>query len=112
MHSRFIEDRRCKADGEHLDNPVKTRLTDEEFDRLERHAEKRHGGVLSHTLREYLLMSMDMVERREQALIEALDSGQNRDELQREITQALMAQIVDQRMTERLAARVAQQQTA
>ncbi|MCE3025757.1 hypothetical protein [Salinicola sp. DM10] len=112
MHSRFIEDRRCKAEGEHLDNPVKTRLTDEEFDRLERHAEKRHGGVLSHTIREFVLLGMDMAEKRQAALVDILDTGQNWDDLQRDITQALMAQIVDQRMTERLAARVVQQQTA
>lgn len=103
MLSRIAEgDRRCKPEGEHLDNPTRVRWKDSEYEALEQLAAMRHQGVIAHAIRECTLLGMDMLEARQDLLLSRLAEGLGVEQAQEEMLAALMANLVEARIGERL----------
>ena len=103
MLSRVAEgDRRHKPEGEHLDNPTRVRWKDAEFVALERRAAMYHEGVIAHAIREYTLAGMKVLEARQDAQLSRLAGDLGMEQAQEEMLAALMATLVEARISERL----------
>ncbi|MFG6159655.1 hypothetical protein ACGTNG_12685 [Halomonas sp. 1390] len=103
MLSRIAEgDRRHKPEGEHLDNPTRVRWKDAEFVSLEKLAAMRHEGVIAHAIRECALIGMDVLEARQDVLLARLAENLGMEHAQEEMLAALMANLVEARISERL----------
>lgn len=103
MLSRIAEgDRRFKPEGEHLDNPTRVRWKDAEYLALEQLAAMRHDGVIAHTIRECTLIGMEVLEARQDVLLARLAENLGMQQAQEDMLAALMANLVDARISERL----------
>tara|TARA_R110002051_G_scaffold61177_1_gene112088 strand:- start:591 stop:962 length:372 start_codon:yes stop_codon:yes gene_type:complete len=95
-----------KAEGEHLDNPARVRFKDSEYLALEQVAAMRHGGVISHAIRECALVGMEVINLRQDVLLKRLAEGQSMQAAQNEMVEALMAHLIENRITEQMMQRL------
>ncbi|MFI8748812.1 hypothetical protein ACIGG6_02235 [Vreelandella lionensis] len=95
-----------KAEGEHLDNPARVRFKDSEYLALEQAAEMRHGGVISHAIRECALVGMEVIKLRQDVLLDRLAKGESVQTAQQEMVEALMAHLIENRITEQMMQRL------
>jgi len=95
-----------KAEGEHLDNPARVRFKDSEYLALEQVAEMRHGGVISHAIRECALVGMEVINLRQDVLLDRLAKGESVQTAQQEMVEALMAHLIENRITEQMMQRL------
>ena len=95
-----------KAQGEHLDNPARVRFKDSEYLALEQVAEMRHGGVISHAIRECALVGMEVINLRQDVLLKRLAEGQSMQAAQDDMVEALMAHLIENRITEQMMQRL------
>ena len=95
-----------KADGEHLDNPARVRFKDEEYLALEQVAAMRHGGVISHAIRECALVGMEVISLKQDVLLQRLAAGDSVQSAQDEVMAALMAHLLETRITEQMMQRL------
>jgi len=95
-----------KSDGEHLDNPARVRFKDEEYLALEQVAAMRHQGVISHAIRECALVGMEVINLRQDVLLQRLTEGDSLQSAQDEVMAALMAHLLETRITEQMMQRL------
>lgn len=95
-----------KQQGEHLDNPARVRLKDSEYIALEQVAAMRHGGVISHAIRECALVGMEVINLRQDVLLKRLTEGDSLQAAQEEVMAAPMAHLLETRITEQMMQRL------
>lgn len=95
-----------KPEGEHLDNPARVRLKDSEYLALEQVAAMRHGGVISHAIRECALVGLEVINLKQDVLLQRLAAGESLQTAQEEVMTALMAHLLETRITEQMMQRL------
>ena len=66
----------------------------------------RHGGVISHAIRECALVGMEVINLRQDVLLKRLAEGQSMQAAQNEMVEALMAHLIENRITEQMMQRL------
>ncbi|MGQ0335709.1 hypothetical protein [Halomonas elongata] len=98
MLSHLETDRRCKADGEHLEHLVKPRFTDSEFELIQSEAARRHGGRLAPLVHEATLLGLEVIRERRQALLSRLANGETPGESEQHELEQLLAEMAERQL--------------
>ncbi|WP_299231675.1 hypothetical protein [uncultured Halomonas sp.] len=94
--SRYLnDDRRYKAEGEHLARGVRVRFTEDEYDELRAAAEMRTEGRLAPYLRDLVLEAHEARKEGRARLLARLAEDQPLDDRDRQVLAGMLARLAE-----------------
>lgn len=102
--TRYLsEDRRRKAEGDHLQHVVKVRFTDAELDTLEQAAAMTTEGRLAPLLHDLALEALEARREHQARMLADLAEGKTLDQGAREVLADMLARTAERRLLNKVA---------